>query len=580
MRRFLTLFLAGFVVGLPFAPLAQAQEKKKAETPIGKDAFGDPLPIGAIARIGTLRYRLRHSQQPDSAHLSPDGKLLAMLGDQDDIEIWELPAWKRRLSIPGPRIDKTRPPLFPSRAFTADSKILLGFDLGTMQVNLFDVATGKSIKKLTLPKKEKVHRPFMMLSRDQQTLVHTYSVGPERNPESATEVLVWDVAKDQRVQYFKLPQTEGDRQSSRIISPDGRWLIQGISDEVDDFIETWDLKTGKSVRKIETENLVRSLAISPDGKWLAATFGLSLLRIYDADTGKERHNIRTFVGSPVQLQFAPDSASLYVTNDTAEIHVWNPSTGERMATHRTPKDCPFPGLAFPPGGKVVAGALDFNAIHFWEVGTGKLLSPTGVPVGPISGLAFSPQGELFVASEEGLAAWWSPRTGAKLRDLKLEHGVRYSNPFEMGIHDFYGRRYTWGGGTDLALSSNGEFLLAKVKGGGIAAVHDAKTGKLLYEDEVGRDAGVVDFLGDGTKMASISNKTGRVWSTRTGRDLTRFNIPLRDPERTTKMGVSPDGRHFAFSVDDNRDQRVVGCGEEKNCPRVARRNERHGLFTG
>ena len=291
--RYTILFLACVTALVAFAPNLPAQGQKKRSPALWsdqKDAFGDPLPIGAIARIGTLRYRLTQSQQPDVARISPDGKLLAALGNQDEIEIWELPAWKRRLRIPVPRIDRSRPELFPTRAFTADSKALLTCDLGTMQVNLFDVATGKSLKKLTLPKKENVHHSRLMLSRDQRTLVHSYSVGPENNEGGNTEFLVWDVAKDQSVQRFTLSRRDSDRRSMHIISPEARWLIQGVFSEDAEYggdIEFWDLKTGKLARKIETENLARTLAISPDGKWLAATFGTSLLRIYEADTGKE-----------------------------------------------------------------------------------------------------------------------------------------------------------------------------------------------------------------------------------------------------------------------------------------------------
>ena len=65
------------------------------------DRYGDPLPPGAVARLGTTRYRLTGLHQPQSATLSPDGQLLAVLRIPDEIEIWELPAWKRHRVIKG-----------------------------------------------------------------------------------------------------------------------------------------------------------------------------------------------------------------------------------------------------------------------------------------------------------------------------------------------------------------------------------------------------------------------------------------------------------------------------------------------
>ena len=72
MRRSLLVFVLGFTAVLSLIPRAASQGKETG--------FTDPLPHGAIARVGTLRYRLPNGV--NASALSPDGKLLAVAGDE------------------------------------------------------------------------------------------------------------------------------------------------------------------------------------------------------------------------------------------------------------------------------------------------------------------------------------------------------------------------------------------------------------------------------------------------------------------------------------------------------------------
>src|SRR5262245_59315474 len=63
------------------------------------DAYGDPLPPGAVARIGTARLR-HHGSGPQvtSVAFSPDGKSLASAGG-DSTCVWETATGKQLLEV-------------------------------------------------------------------------------------------------------------------------------------------------------------------------------------------------------------------------------------------------------------------------------------------------------------------------------------------------------------------------------------------------------------------------------------------------------------------------------------------------
>jgi WD40 repeat protein len=581
----LLFFCAALFLAFTFE--ADAQGKKKPKTQVWseqKDAFGDPLPIGAIVRIGTLRYRLPESRGPQSAIPSPDGKMLATIGIQNEIEIFELPAWKRLRVISGRTFDKNNPGQFQGLAFSADSKKLVTCDIQNMQIHLLDVATGKSLlKKISFPDKAgraPAGDPFLALSPDEQTLVCV--VLDQGNKGVSQQVFVWDLAKDKVRTKFNLPidQFNGNRPSISV-SADCRWLAHSVMNDnpnrpgrgIDSHIELWDLTTGKSVRKIETETPMPRLALSPDGKWLAASNEAFLLRIYEVSAGKEQHNIRgrTLIQ---HLQFSPDGA-LYVADYDGKIHRWDAAKGEPVKTWKAPGRMGVSQLLFPPQGKMLALGGHTDAVHFWEVETGKLFSPKDLPADPITEVEFSPQGELFVATEGGMTAWWNPRTGVKLRDLKLEfaegeeRGIYYPRAFD-GIlvdRDFGGRRGLRAQGVLFGMSPNGEFI---VSGNGGGAFFDAKTGKLLYEEEGGRNGEISDivFLDGGSKSASVQNKKVRIWNTRTGRDVASFTIPLREQEQSMRFAASSSGKHFAVETinrqAENGGGRVILFDADKN----------------
>jgi WD40 repeat protein len=80
------------------------------------DLYGDPLPEGAIARCGTVRFR--HGDLIQGVSFAPDGKMIASIGSDDALSVWEAATGRELHSIHGDIGD------FRGVAFSSDSKLL------------------------------------------------------------------------------------------------------------------------------------------------------------------------------------------------------------------------------------------------------------------------------------------------------------------------------------------------------------------------------------------------------------------------------------------------------------------------
>src|SRR5262245_44247975 len=83
--------LVALLLGL--GPDLRAADEKPART----DVHGDPLPRGAIARLGTSR--LQHAGRVHAIAYSPDGKWLASAGADKAIRFWDAENGKPGLTL-------------------------------------------------------------------------------------------------------------------------------------------------------------------------------------------------------------------------------------------------------------------------------------------------------------------------------------------------------------------------------------------------------------------------------------------------------------------------------------------------
>ncbi len=513
-----------------------------------RDLHGDPLPIGAAVRLGSVRFRHAVGFFSAGPEFLPDSKTVVTANENGAVRFWD--------ARTGALV----------REFRTDPLVIKG----------------------------------LALSRDGKQVAIAGFFVPDEASDTQGEVRIHSAETGEWLHTLKRNARESDH-PALAFTPDGKHLISLAGNSGTLRIEVVATGIELLTHKFAGDN-GPSVAVSTDGKQIAVHTGSNTRKqfVWSWQAGEEPRELKT-VGMPSgggNIVFSPDGKFIaWVGNDSDPIHVWNAQTDELIArlTPPTAEEYFTGHLTFDPDSKLLIAPISQNRqgrIGVWSTSDWKLartidmaagriaISPdgrflatanavvdveTGRSVGAIEAahrgsimqIVANQPGTIVTASDDHTIRLWDATTGKQ--KLMLEHGAWVRS---------------------IALSPDGSQLVSSSLDNTVR-LWAARSGKEIYRlPGHGRLGGrrTVAFTPDGRRFATFGDDFYlRLYEARNGKAIEEFairptgiKIPGADDDddffHLEEVELSPDasrlvvcvqGKIFVFDVASGRELQVL-----------------------
>jgi WD40 repeat protein len=340
MKCSITAALALAVAGLGASVAGLASQEAGRKPALGKDRYGDPLPEGTVARLGSARF-WSDCGWVHAVSFASGGKRLVTFGRDRKVRVWDVANGKELRSFNGAGYLRFVPaPVLPVPISPDGKRVAFrGLDGGNLddRIHVHDPDSGEEIADFKVG-----------------TLVYPFAFSPDGKALAAVAVDAPGVAAGAVVVY--------------------------------------EIPGGKERAHLElAREGTAAVAFSPDGKTLAVAATEKGIALWDVEERKKTVRLPGHEAPQLDVAFSDDGKTLISAGRDQKVRTWDPSTGKETSAFDVGRtDRAF----FSGGGRMVSVVGPDNSLVVWDVASGKKLRAwPGQP--PQHGLA---QADVFLSA--------------------------------------------------------------------------------------------------------------------------------------------------------------------------------------
>jgi WD40 repeat protein/serine/threonine protein kinase len=489
-------------------------------------------------RTGSVLASLTHGST-EALCWSADGQRLATVGEDRTLRIWDVKTARELQSYSTASFSPVA-----ALAFSRDDKTLVAGTTKGKAV-LLDAASG-AVKRTFRTSGETVH--LLEFSPDGRNLL----IGSLLHESDPGDCRVWNLEQEE-------PLDLGKSAVAVSFSPDSQRLL--VTD-ANGTVRLWDLDQRAEVERFSAG--AHSAQLLRDGRiFIARRDGI---KICQARQGSMMQ-LRGYPSALRTLAFSPDSRWLVVAGLDRQVFVWDAPSGQLAGIYTNHLSSAF-AVAFSLDGHAATASSD-RKVQVWEPASRHLIWETSLsPSSDAYWLAFSPDGRrLYAASQIETTTVLDAATGKRLNTIRglvnVVDGLAVSpdgrllaicQKVKLSVCLADGSRTLWETPANpdrcAAFSPDGKWIATGDQDGTVSLWEVASAGR-VHRTLKGHTATVsgVSFHPDGTRLASSSlDGQIKVWDLKSGSEL--LTIPVPGGNTLWHAVFSPNGKMIAAAGGD------------------------------